>query len=212
MSVGADEAAVGMILPFPNAYGRAESRRYQRVNLSLAGRYMLTSRKEFPCRTIDISPGGMFLAGPVKPAFGENVVVYMDALGRFSGKTVRVVQDGFAVALDMSSRKRETLADQLTWFANRKALSVPEDRRHERFVPLMSRAILRLANGQEAIVKIRDLSLSGFALETNCLPEPGTPIIVGSTPATVVRHFDGGFAGEFIAPFAEGEIDEMTRL
>jgi hypothetical protein len=201
-----------MIVPFPNAYGRPESRRFQRVNLSLSGRYMLASRREFPCRTINISPGGMFLSGPVKPAIGESVVVYVDALGRFVGKSVRVVPDGFALALELPPRKREKLADQLTWFANRKALSGAEDRRHERIVPLMPRAVLRLSNGQEFIVKIRDISLSGFAVETNCLPQAGTPIVIGSTPATVVRHFDDGFAGEFIAPFSEGEIDEMTRL
>jgi hypothetical protein len=201
-----------MIVPFPNAYGRPESRRFQRVNLSLSGRYMLSSRRDYPCRTINVSPGGMFLAGPVRPDIGESVVVYVDALGRFVGKSVRIVPDGFALALEMPLRKREKLADQLTWFANRKALDAPEERRHERFVPLMPRAVLRLTNGQEIIVKIRDLSLSGFAVETNCRPDPGSPVVIGSTPATVVRHSEDGFAGEFIAPFAVGEIDEMTRL
>jgi hypothetical protein len=173
---------------------------------------MLSSQQEHSCRTINLSPGGMYLSGPVKPAVGEHIVVYLDALGRFVGETVRVNREGFALALDLPPRKRERLADQLTWFANRKAPGAYEDRSYARVVPLMQRAVMRVANGKEAIVKIRDLSSSGFALETNCLPEPGTPITIGMTPAIVVRHFDGGFAGEFIAPFKDGEIDEMTRL
>ena len=201
-----------MIVPFAPAYGNPESRRFQRVALSLSGRYMLPSRVEHPCRTVNISPGGMLVSGPAKPAIGETIVIYVDALGRFSGSAVRIVPDGFAMTLSLSSRKREKLADQLTWFANRKLLGSEDGRRHERFVPLFQRTVVRLPCGKEHLVKIRDLSLSGVAIEMDHAPELGAPIIVGSTHVTVVRLIDGGFAGEFIAPFAEGEINELTRL
>ncbi len=42
-------------------YGRRqeprESRRFQRVPVTLRGRYMLESRLEYPCQTIEMSPG-----------------------------------------------------------------------------------------------------------------------------------------------------------
>jgi len=201
-----------MTLPQVTPYGLPDKRRFQRVAVSLAGRYMLESRQEHACRTIDMSPGGMLLSAPVRPDIGERVVVYLDALGRFAGRAVRAVPEGFSMTIDLSPGKRERLADQLTWFANRLEAGLPEDRRHERVTPLMQRAILRLPNGDEQFVKILDLSISGVGVETNCVPALGTPVTIGATPLVVIRHFDAGFAGEFITPFAEGEVDELTRL
>ncbi len=108
--------------------------------------------------------------------------------------------------------KRDKLADQLTWFANRDAVELPEDRRHERIVPLMQRTLLRLPDGRETLVKIRDLSLSGVGLETDARPPAGARITVGATPAVVVRHFPGGVGAKFVTPFSPGQIDEATRL
>jgi hypothetical protein len=34
-----------------------ERRRSQRVKIDLTGRYMLADRREFSCRTLDMSPG-----------------------------------------------------------------------------------------------------------------------------------------------------------
>ncbi len=36
----------------------AEQRRHQRVRTELLGRYMLSDRREYPCQTVDMSPGG----------------------------------------------------------------------------------------------------------------------------------------------------------
>ena len=47
--------------------------------------------------------------------------------------------------------KREKFADQLTWLANRQALGMPEDRRHERIVPRTPNTTLILPNGREYI-------------------------------------------------------------
>jgi hypothetical protein len=202
-----------MIIAIPQSYGHPDNRRFQRVGLSLSGRYMLSSKIEHPCRTVNISPGGMLLSGPETPKIGEKVVVYIDALGRFEGSTVRIVDGGgFAITLKMPPAKRDRLADQLTWFANRAFLKGCEERRHERFTPLLQRVIVKTQDGKEHIMKIKDLSLSGVAIESATQPPLGTPFTVGSTPATVVRHFPGGFAGEFIVPFDEGQVDELTRL
>jgi hypothetical protein len=160
----------------------------------------------------NISPGGMLIQTPVTTKIGEKVVIYLDALGRFAGAAVRQVSDGFSMILDISAKKRETLADQLTWFANHAGIDLPDDREHERIVPFRQRAILRSLDGREHMVKILDLSLSGVGIETNRLPALGEPVFIGSTPAVVVRHFEGGFAGEFITVFAVGEINRMTRL
>lgn len=189
-----------------------ENRRFQRVPVTLFGRYMLESRREYPCQTVEMSPGDMTLFAPVKAAIGEKVVVYLDEIGRFAGVAMRQTETGFIMVMNLPPMKRDKLADQLTWFANRHAFDLPEDRRHERIAPLMPRSILRLPDGQELIVKIRDLSLSGVGIDTEVRPPVGSRIIIGSTRAVVVRHFEGGIGGEFERPFAPGEIDESTRL
>ena len=86
------------------------------------------------------------------------------------------------------------------------------DRQHERIVPLARRALLRLPEGGDHIVKILDMSLSGVRIETNVCPALGTPIIVGRTPAVVVRHFDRGIACQFIKTLAVGEVDEFNSV
>lgn len=193
-------------------YDLRENRRFQRVPVTLFGRYMLESRHEYPCQTIEMSPGDMTLFAPVKAEIGEKVVVYLDELGRFAGVGTRQTNSGFVMTMNLPPMKRDKLADQLTWFANRHAISLLEDRRHDRIVPLMPRTLLRLPDGQEIIAKIKDISLSGVGIETEARPPLGTAVIIGSTPARIVRHFEGGIGAEFDKPFNPGDIDEATRL
>lgn len=193
-------------------YDLRENRRFQRVPVTLFGRYMLESRREYPCQTVEMSPGDMTLFAPVKAEIGEKVVVYLDELGRFAGVGTRQTNAGFVLTMNLPPMKRDKLADQLTWFANRHAISLLEDRRHDRIVPLMPRTLLRLPDGQEIIAKIKDISLSGVGIETEARPPLGTSVIIGSTPAKIVRHFEGGIGAEFDKPFNPGDIDEATRL
>ena len=112
-----------------------ERRRFQRVRVNLLGRYMLADRREFPCQVINMSPGGMALIAPVAGAAGERIIAYVDHLGRLEGHIARVFQNGFAMTIGATARKRDKLAAQLTWLANRHILGLPEDRRHGRIVP-----------------------------------------------------------------------------
>ena len=112
-----------------------ERRRFQRVRVNLLGRYMLADRREFPCQVVDMSPGGMALIAPVNGKAGERVIAYIDHVGRLEGTIVRQFQNGFAMTIAATPRKRDKLASQLTWLANRHVLGLPEDRRHGRVVP-----------------------------------------------------------------------------
>jgi hypothetical protein len=189
-----------------------ERRRHQRVRVVLLGRYMLENRQEFACQTVDMSPGGLSMLAPVQGALGERVVIYLEHLGRVEGKIVRDFERGFAVALLATKRKQDKLASQLTWFANRQDLGLPEDRRHERIQPRLTGAIMRLADGQEVGVRIIDVSLSGAAISTNLKPELGARVTIGATTGKVVRHFEGGVAIEFLRILADQSFDENVQL
>lgn len=204
-----------MSLPQPDlslTIDRRAERRFQSVPVTLGGRYMLESQQEFPCQTVNMSPGDMTLSGPVKAGPGEKVVVYLDEIGRLSGTAVRRTETGFVLVMNLPPNKRDKLADQITWFANRRLFNSAQDRRHDRVVPLLQRALLRLPDGRESIVKITDLSLSGVGFETELRLDIGVRIQLGARQAVIVRHHQDGVGAAFERPFQPGELDESTRL
>jgi hypothetical protein len=176
-----------------------ERRRHQRVKVNLLGRYMLADRREFPCQVINMSPGGMALIAPVAGEVGERVIAYVDHLGRLEGKIARLIDNGFAMTIGATLRKRDKLAAQLTWLANRNILNLPEDRRHGRYTPRISLARLILPNGTNVACRIIDLSQSGaaIAIAPDLLPPVGAAVTIGKTAGRVVRHIEDGFAVEF---------------
>jgi len=175
-----------------------ERRRFQRVRVNLLGRYMLSDRREFPCQVTDMSPGGMALIAPVVGHPGERVIAYVDHVGRLEGVIARQFQNGFAMTIGATTRKRDKLAAQLTWLANRHILGLPEDRRHGRIAPKNPMARLILPNGVNIAVRVIDISQSGAAVATDQRPELGAPITIGKTAGRVVRHLEEGFAIEFV--------------
>lgn len=182
------------------------------MKVALLGRYMLPNRTEFPCQSVDISPGGLLLTAPVKAQPGDRVIVYLEHLGRIEGVAVRITMDGFAMTITATSRKREKFTAQLTWLANRDALGLPEDRRHERIVPRNPRTTLMFEDGTEFLVRVIDISLSGAAFSSEQPFEIGTPVRIGSTAAKIVRRFDGGYAVEFRIPLSADVLDENLEL
>src|ERR1051325_3911939 len=96
-----------------------ERRRHQRVRVNLQGRQMLAARPEFPCQVVNMSPGGIALIAPVSGEVGDRIIAYVDHLGRLEGKIARQLQNGFSMTIAATPRKRDMLAAQLTWLANR---------------------------------------------------------------------------------------------
>lgn len=190
----------------------AERRRHQRVRVAVLGRYMLPSRQEFPCQTIDMSPGGVALTAPVRGALRERIICYIDQIGRIEGSVSRIFDTGFALSLSVPLLKREKLADQLTWLGNRHALGMPEDRRHERVAPRNPRSTLALADGRSYPVRLIDVSVSGAAFTAEVHPPVGTPVTLGTTAAHVVRGFSGGVAVEFARPFSADSDASTIQL
>src|SRR3569623_103517 len=160
-----------------------ERRRFQRVRIHLLGRYMLSDRREYPCQAINMSPGGVALLAPGIGNLGERVVAYLDHIGRVEGKITRLLDNGFAMTVSATPRKREKLAAQLTWLANREILNLPEDRRHDRIVPRNAMGWLTLAAGSAMQCRIIALSLSCASLSGQKRPEFGSAVMLGRVAA-----------------------------
>jgi hypothetical protein len=176
---------------------RAEKVRFQRVKVSVLGRYMLADRREFPCQVLEMSPGEAMMIAPVSGIVGEKVIAYVDHIGRIEGIIIALVDGGFLMEVAASPRKRDKMAAQLTWLANKDVLNLPEDRRHERVVPDNRHSTVVLDDGRRYNCKIIDISLSGAAIELDVRPAMGTPVTLGRMRARVVRHFQNGVAVEF---------------
>ena len=176
---------------------KSEPPRFQSVKISALGRYMLADRREFPCQVIEMSPGDATIIAPASGGVGERVIAYLDHIGRVEGPITGKIEGGFTMEFSASSRKREHMAAQLTWLANKDILNLPEDRRHGRVVPDNRHSSVRLDDGRTYNCKIMDISLSGAAIEIDVRPALGTAVTLGRMRATVVRHFDNGVGVEF---------------
>jgi hypothetical protein len=177
----------------------AQLPRFQRVKVSVLGRYMLADRREFPCQVLEMSPGDAVVVAPVSGNVGERVIAYLDHIGRIEGAITTLSDGVFQMEVIASGRKRDKMAAQLTWLANKDILNLPEDRRHERVVPDNRHSTVVLDDGRRYNCKIIDISLSGAALELAVRPAMGTPVTLGRMRAKVVRHFQDGVAVEFVS-------------
>jgi len=166
--------------------------------VDLLGRYMLSDRREFPCQVVNMSPGGIALLAPVSGTPGERVIAYIDHVGRIEGTVTRPLEGGFAIEIHATARKRDKLAAQLTWLANRDILNLPEDRRHDRIVPRNPIALLTLEDGSKMTCRIIDLSLSGAAIAAENRPPLKSLVMLGKVQSRVVRNLEEGFALEFV--------------
>ena len=195
-----------------NAPSRAERRNFQRVRVKIYGRFMLEDRSEHPCQVMDMSPGNVSLRTDNPGELGEKVIAYVDHIGRVEGVVTRHVDGGFAMTILASERKRDKLAAQLTWLANKHELDLPEDRRHERVSPRNPMNILQMEDGRQYQCRIIDLSLSGAAVEIDVRPALGVQVLLGTMRGQVVRHFEDGVAIEFAVIQREETLEAEFNL
>lgn len=187
-----------------------ENRAFQRVSVKLEGRLMTEDREEHDCTAMDMSPGDVYFMTRAVPRPGERIIAYIEHLGRLEGTVLRVMPaGGFVMSIHATERKREKLAAQLTWIANKHELGLPEDRRHERLAPRQSMSELTLDDGRSYPCRIIDLSLSGAAVDIEVRPAIGTPVKLGHMRGRVVRQFQEGVAIEFLAIQTKESLSTM---
>jgi hypothetical protein len=181
------------------ARGAQERRRHRRLELALPGRGLAVSTGEFTCRLVDVSPGGARVLTKTPPERGERVVLLFDGLGRLEGEVVRAGQTGFGLRLISSQRKRDRLADAITWRFNMERLGLDEDRTAPR-KPGRGRAKIRLRDGVVIQADVVEVSITGAAFACLERPRVGEPVLVGDMKGHVARWLDTGFAVSFDPP------------
>jgi len=171
--------------------------RYQRVKISVLGRYMLADRTEYPCQIIEMSPGDATFIAPAAGKTGERVIAYLDDVGRIDGTIIDIIDGGFIMNYNASARKRDKISAQLTWLANKDLLDIPEERENARIVPDYRHSSIILDDGRTYNCKVVDISITGAAIDIDVRPAIGTKILLGRMHATIVRHYEDGIGVQF---------------
>jgi hypothetical protein len=183
----------------------ADERRYPRFPLSLPGRFMRADKLDYPCRLKDISVIGAAMTTPTRLVVGEHLIVYLLHLGGLEGDVVRRTEDGFAMSITATQRKREKLAAQIKRLTAQGEVSEAEERVFPR-VPVNEIATLALLDGTVLECPMLDVSRSGASIVTPIRPALGTEVIFGNQRAIVVRHHEDGIAVQFLNQRLEEEL------
>lgn len=176
----------------------ADRRRHRRVQWAVRVRGLTSEGEEFTCSTVDVCAGGLRinLARPLSK--GDNLVLYIDGIGRVEGVVARVLnQIGYAVQFTVPPRKRDKIGDQLTWLINKDRLGLSDEREAERR-PGGGQVVAIYGNRISIACAVADVSIFGVALKT-AGPRPmiGDRVQLGERAGTCVRYIDGGFAVDF---------------
>jgi hypothetical protein len=167
-----------------------ERRRHRRVGMALKARVLKADGEEEPCLVVNISAGGALLKAVNPPHAGDQVVVYIDDVGRYDALVIRSAKHHFAVDYRARKAKTRRAADNLTH-----ALNTPHMRLDRRANPRIRQdqpTVLTLESGESFACEILDISLTGASVAIDPKPELGAVVTVGRTPAKVVRRHDKG--------------------
>jgi len=188
-------------MPQPHAVAppvTEDRRKYERSAVSLDGRLFVPAEdSEQPCQVVDWSAGNARVVCEDVPPPATFVILFVDGFGRLPAVTTRYSDGALALRFDLSEKRREKLTAQIRTYFNDGIVGVTSLRRHGRMASA-GEGKFRRANGEEIACRIRDLSLKGAFLETECRPPLGEVIIIGPYRGGVIRHESGGFAIRFV--------------
>lgn len=143
---------------------------------------------------------------------GERIALRFDSVGIRRGVVERALKDGFIVNFVEEETAAVGVDARIDWL-KKKATRRAEDRRvHKRVIPRETNAVLILGAESHLECKIRDMSCSGAAIAASVQPPVGNLLAIGSVPARVVRHFEGGFAVRFLEIQVLAELEGLLTL
>ena len=145
---------------------------------------------------------------------GERVALRFDTIGVRRGVIERPLKEGFIVNFveDESAGAGLGVEIRIDWL-KKKAAGRAEDRRiHKRVIPREANAVLILGAENHLDCRILDMSRSGAGIAAPVQPPVGNLLAIGSVPARVVRHFEGGFAIRFLEIQVLAELEGLLTL
>ena len=162
------------------------------------GRYMRPDQQEYPCQLTAIDTERVTVITRGEADFGEDLVLYLDDIGRIQGQVAHRSSSGFTLALSLSPAQAERLQQRLDWVKNKDQGDGTEMRRHARYQPSDAASHLSLPDGRSYACEIIDISVSGAAIRVDVIPAIGTVIMLGKMRGRVTRIHGEGIGIEFV--------------
>ena len=176
-----------------------------RIIARVPGRFSLADRRDsrgerrvFSCRAINLSGHAIGLATPITGKLGDRVIAHIDHLGKLEGKIIRVLERGFVMSVNATDDERQKLIAKIEWLEKFKDLDISDRRAERRYLPQAPHSQIMLADCKRETCLVVDYSATGVAVSADTVPVIGTVLAVGKLIGRVVRHFEGGFAVQFI--------------
>jgi hypothetical protein len=177
------------------ASGR-EKRAFMRVPTALAGKMFFPPiDDEHDCIVTDISLGGATIQCGFMPALGTEIVLFLDGFGRFRGTVVRADGEEAGIHFEVSQEQRVRTAENIVLYIAGVRLRDTPSRQAERIAAPRNFA---RETGETVAFEIRDISLTGASFIAEVCPPLGETVAIGRASGRVIRHFDDGFAVEFV--------------
>lgn len=168
---------------------------------TLQGRYMLPDTSEHVCEVMGLTAAGAYFSSRNIPPPGQQIVAYIEDLGRVEAVTGEATEGGFAVEFVLKGSRRERIETRLRWLIERmEGKGGIESRRHARHEPQRSTSQITLPDGRSYACEVVDISLSGAALKVDVMPALGTYVMLGRMRGRIVRYIESGVALEFVQP------------
>lgn len=164
----------------------------------LFGRYMRPDQQEYPCQVGTIDTSKIEVIAKHEVEFGEQIVAYLDQIGRIEGLVSARHEGGFTISLSLTGTRLERFEKRLEWLKNRDDADEAEQRRHARYQPSESASQLVLPDGRNYPCEILDISVSGAAVKVDVIPSIGTYVMLGKMRGRVTRIHPEGIGIEFL--------------
>jgi len=174
------------------------------------GRFMLPDMTEHPCQVTNLTVDGAIFITDQVPLGGQQIVAYIDDIGRVEAITADRVPDGIRVLFSLSGPRRDRFISRLAWLAGKHATTA-EARRHVRYEPKETSSSITLPDGRVYPCEVIDISLSGAAVKVAVVPSLGTYVTLGKMRGRVVRYLPTGIAIEFLRPLDQAQLRDQVR-
>ena len=174
---------------------------------SFPARFLLADGSERHCEVTAIDPDGALFLCPEPVSEETPLVAYIEDIGRLDGTAGEPDERGFWVNFSFGPGRQPRFVRHLRWLIRKERGQAAAERRHTRFEPRNTQARFTFAGGREQPCEVIDISLSGAGLRSPIKPSVGSPVTLGRMKGRVVRHFEDGFAIEFLMPLERSDLD-----
>jgi hypothetical protein len=169
-------------------------------------------RADFYAVTADLSVTGLRFRSSVVPSQGEILSCSIRHAGSMEAQVIEGGKEQFVTRVIRAEAPLPVIVRRLLDLAaEQNGAEVPQ-RVHPRFVPASPDILVTMSCGTRIPGRVLNVSASGAAVRIDIRLEPGTPITLGRTPATVARCFEDGIGAAFLQPLPAKDLGPHIRL